>query len=95
MAGYKFSSRSNDSKQEMAADATYEGMMFCPVQRAIRGKPEHHGQGRGDYGMNRYFNKKNRVKLTRLAGKGKLEAFIVPTNAMNSTQAHQVVRYFL
>ena len=42
--------------------------------------------------MNRFFDVSGGVKLTRLAGKGKLEAFIVPTNAMNSSQAHQIVR---
>ncbi|MDD7986572.1 type II secretion system protein [Lentisphaera marina] len=90
MSGIKFSSDRNTAKEEMAG-SSYEDMFFCPLQRSVRGPAKHHGNGRTDYGMNKYFNRKARVKLTRLAGKGKIEPFIVPGNAMNSTQTQSTI----
>ena len=87
LTGIEFDSKPAPANEQMA-ESSYEDLMFCPVLRAIRGPAQHHGVGRTDYSMNRYFNNLTPTRLSDLAGMGKIEPFIMPGNAMPETQAN-------
>jgi prepilin-type N-terminal cleavage/methylation domain-containing protein len=84
--GELFPDRPTDCMEAMANSVGYMGTMYCPVIRDLRGSLEQHGEGRGDYAMNRYFSVDYR-QLSLAALSGEKEPFISPATAMPSSSS--------